>query len=119
LPHALVAAFHATLEETANADLLLHVVDSASEDRESQIDAVNEVLEEIGAGDVPQIMVFNKIDLTRAPAAVNRDEYGKISGVFLSAASGEGLPLLRDALAEAARGAAASGAATQSRAGTA
>lgn len=119
LPHALVAAFHATLEETANADLLLHVVDSASEDRESQIDAVNEVLEEIGAGDVPQIMVFNKIDLTRAPAAVNRDEYGKISGVFLSAASGEGLPLLRDALAEAARGAAASGTATQSRAGTA
>lgn len=119
LPHALVAAFHATLEETANADLLLHVVDSASEDRESQIDAVNEVLEEIGAGDVPQIMVFNKIDLTRAAAAVKRDEYGNICGVFLSAVSGEGLSLLREALAEAARGAAANGAATESQARTA
>jgi GTP-binding protein HflX len=119
LPHALVAAFHATLEETANADLLLHVVDAASEDRESQVDAVNEVLEEIGAGDVPQIMVFNKIDLTRAAAAVKRDECGKISGVFLSAASGEGVPLLREALAEAARGTAANGAATESQARTA
>ena len=103
LPHALVAAFHATLEETASADLLLHVVDSASLEREAQIDAVNEVLEEIGAGGVPQIMVFNKIDLTGAPAAVNRDECGNISGVFLSAASGAGLPLLRDALAETAQ----------------
>ena len=108
LPHALVAAFHATLEETAHADLLLHVVDSASEDREAQIDAVNQVLEEIGAGDVPQIMVFNKIDLTRAGAAVHRDECGKITGVFLSAISGEGLSLLRDALAEVARDSASS-----------
>ncbi|MDX5444945.1 MAG: GTPase HflX [Zoogloeaceae bacterium] len=103
LPHALVAAFHSTLEETASADLLLHVVDSASPEREAQIDAVNEVLREIGAGDVPQIMVFNKIDLTGAPAAVNRDECGNITGVFLSAASSEGLPLLRDALAEVAQ----------------
>lgn len=103
LPHALVAAFHATLEETANADLLLHVVDSASEDRGSQIDAVNQVLDEIGAGDAPQIMVFNKIDLTRAGPAVNRDECGNISGVFLSAVSGEGLDLLREALAEVAQ----------------
>ncbi|AUN94091.1 GTPase HflX [Pseudazoarcus pumilus] len=103
LPHALVAAFHATLEETANADLLLHVVDSASEEREAQIDAVNEVLREIGAGDVPQIMVYNKIDLSGAPAAANRDECGTISGVFLSATSGEGLSLLRDALAETAQ----------------
>ncbi|NMG01722.1 ribosome rescue GTPase HflX [Azoarcus taiwanensis] len=103
LPHALVAAFHATLEETANADLLLHVVDSASEDREAQIDAVNQVLEEIGAGDVPQIMVFNKIDLTRASPAVNRDECGNITGVFLSAVTGEGVALLREALAETAR----------------
>lgn len=107
LPHALVAAFHATLEETANADLLLHVVDSASEDRESQIDAVNDVLKEIGAGGIRQIMVFNKIDLTGAPAAVNRDEYGKISGVFLSAVTGEGVPFLRDALGESACEAAA------------
>ncbi|HRD34578.1 MAG TPA: GTPase HflX [Rhodocyclaceae bacterium] len=103
LPHALVAAFQATLEETANADLLLHVVDSASEDRDSQIEAVNKVLTEIGAGDVPQIMVFNKIDLTLAPAAVKRDECGNIVRVFLSAGTGDGLGLLRDALAEAAR----------------
>lgn len=102
LPHALVAAFHATLEETANADLLLHVVDSASEDRASQIDAVNRVLHDIGASDVPQVFVFNKIDLTQASPAVRRDEYGKISGVFLSAQSGEGLDLLRGLLAEAA-----------------
>ncbi len=103
LPHALVAAFHATLEETARADLLVHVVDSASEDRESQIDAVNEVLEEIGAGEIRQIMVFNKIDLTGAPAAVNRDDCGKISGVFLSAETGDGVSLLREALGEVAQ----------------
>ncbi|MCK0506819.1 ribosome rescue GTPase HflX [Aromatoleum anaerobium] len=107
LPHSLVAAFHSTLEETASADLLLHVVDAASEDREAQVDAVNRVLVEIGAGDVPQIMVMNKIDLTQAEAAVNRDEYGKIDRVFLSARTGEGLSLLRDALAEAARASAA------------
>ena len=100
LPHALVAAFHATLEETANADLLLHVVDGASEDRDAQIDAVNKVLVEIGAGDVPQLMVINKIDLTQVPAAVQRDECGNIGRVFLSARSGDGLGLLREALAE-------------------
>lgn len=103
LPHALVAAFHSTLEETASADLLLHVVDAASEDREAQIDAVNRVLGEIGAGDVPQIMVMNKIDLTQAEPAVIRDDYGKIARVFLSARTGDGLELLRDALAETAR----------------
>ena len=103
LPHALVAAFQATLEETASADLLLHVVDSASADRESQIDAVNAVLTGIGAGDVPQIMVFNKIDLTGAAPAVNRDECGNITGVFLSAATTDGLSLLRDTLGEVAQ----------------
>jgi GTP-binding protein HflX len=102
LPHALVAAFQATLEETADADVLLHVVDSASDDRDAQIEAVNQVLREIGAGDVPQIMVYNKIDLTRAPAAVKRDECGNISSVFLSATKGQGLTLLRSALAETA-----------------
>ncbi|THF59233.1 ribosome rescue GTPase HflX [Pseudothauera rhizosphaerae] len=102
LPHALVAAFEATLEETASADVLLHVVDSASEDRDAQIEAVNQVLAEIGAGDVPQILVWNKIDLTRAAPAVERDDYGRIRRVFLSARTGEGLGLLRDALAEAA-----------------
>lgn len=105
LPHALVAAFHSTLEETITADLLLHVVDAASEDREDQILAVNAVLAEIGASDVPQIMVMNKIDLTQAEPAVQRDEYGKIVRVFLSARTGEGLSLLREALAEVAHAA--------------
>lgn len=103
LPHALVAAFQATLEETAQADLLLHVVDSASEDRDAQIGAVNQVLAEIGAAEVPQILVWNKIDLTRAAAAVERGDCGTIRRIFLSARTGEGLDLLRDALAEVAR----------------
>ena len=103
LPHALVAAFQATLEETAQADLLLHVVDSASEDRDAQIAAVNQVLAEIGAADVPQILVWNKIDLTLAAAAVERGDCDKIRRGFLSARTGEGLDLLRDALAEVAQ----------------
>lgn len=103
LPHALVAAFHATLEETAAADVLLHVVDSASADRDQQIDAVNGVLREIGAEHVPQVVVWNKIDATAASAGVERDEYGKISRVRVSARTGEGLDLLREALAEIAR----------------
>jgi GTP-binding protein HflX len=100
LPHSLVAAFHATLEETAQADVLLHVVDSASAARDQQIEAVNQVLSEIGAAEVPQIMVWNKIDETAAEAGVERDDCGNISRVRLSARSGEGLGLLRAALAE-------------------
>ncbi len=103
LPHALVAAFHATLEETASADLLLHVVDSASVDRDAQIEAVNDVLEEIGAAQVPQILVWNKIDATGVEPAVERDAYGKITRVRVSARTGAGLDLLRQALAETAR----------------
>jgi len=102
LPHALVAAFHATLEETAHADLLLHVVDSASPDREQQIEAVNRVLREIGADQAPQIIVWNKIDVSGADAGLERDEYGRISRVRLSAKTGIGLDILRLALSEAA-----------------
>ncbi|MDR3212532.1 MAG: GTPase HflX [Azoarcus sp.] len=100
LPHALVAAFHATLEETAHADLLLHVVDAASEDRAAQIAAVNAVLGEIGAADVPQIQVWNKVDLTHAAAAIGRDDCARIERVFLSARTGDGLDLLRAVLDE-------------------
>lgn len=103
LPHSLVVSFHATLEETAAADLLLHVVDSASEDRERQVEAVEKVLKEIGAGSVPQVVVWNKIDATRAEPRVERDEYGRICRVFLSAQTGQGLDLLRQALVEAAQ----------------
>ncbi len=105
LPHTLVAAFRATLEETAQADLLLHVVDASSPDRDAQMAAVNQVLEEIGAGAVPQMLVFNKIDLTRVPARVERGECGRITRSWISAGSGEGLDSVRLALEEYAESA--------------
>ncbi len=100
LPHDLVAAFRATLEATAEADLLLHVIDSASTGRERQIEAVDKVLGEIGAEAVPQLRVYNKLDLTGVAPGVGRDEYGKLQDVYVSAQTGAGLELLRDALAE-------------------
>lgn len=100
LPHDLVAAFRATLEATAEADLLLHVIDSASPGRERQIEAVDKVLHEIGADAVPQLRVYNKLDLTGIAPGVGRDEYGKLQSVYVSAQTGAGLELLRDALSE-------------------
>jgi GTP-binding protein HflX len=105
LPHQLVAAFRATLEETIHADLLLHVVDGSSPARMEQIEQVNEVLREIGADHIPQILVWNKIDAAGLEPSVERDEYDKISRVFISAQSGAGMDLLRDAIVEAARSA--------------
>jgi len=101
LPHSLVAAFRSTLEETIQADLLLHVVDASNPNRDDQIAEVNKVLAEIDAADIPQVLVFNKIDLQDVPPSVHRDEYGRISRVFLSAKSGAGLDGLRLALKEA------------------
>jgi GTP-binding protein HflX len=107
LPHMLVASFRATLEETVHADLLLHVVDSASAARERQIEDVNAVLREIGADSIPQIQVWNKLDLWEHGAAhepgAERDEYGRISRVFVSARTGAGLADLRAAIAEVAQ----------------
>jgi GTP-binding protein HflX len=100
LPHDLVAAFRATLEATADADLILHVIDSASPARERQIEAVELVLKEIGADAVPQLRVYNKLDLTGVAPGVGRDEYGKLQSVYVSAQTGAGLELLREALAE-------------------
>jgi GTP-binding protein HflX len=100
LPHTLVAAFRATLEETVHADLLLHVVDAASEDRGAQIEAVNEVLAEIGADSIPQVLVMNKIDRTRFAPRVERDEYGRISRIWASAQTGQGVEFIRLALEE-------------------
>jgi GTP-binding protein HflX len=100
LPHQLVAAFRATLEETIHADLLLHVVDAASPVRMEQIEQVNAVLQEIGADHIPQILVWNKIDAAGLEPSVERDEYDKIRRVFISARTGSGLNLLRDAVAE-------------------
>lgn len=100
LPHTLVAAFRATLEEAVQADVLLHVIDSGSSVRDAQIDSVNAVLAEIGAQNTPQLMVYNKIDLTGAAPRVDRDEYGKICAVWISAKSGAGVEMLKLALAE-------------------
>jgi len=101
LPHSLIAAFRSTLEETMQADLLLHVVDANNAIRDDQIAEVNKVLTEIGAADIPQVLVFNKIDLQDVPPSVQRDDYGRIARVFLSAKSGAGLDGLRLALIEA------------------
>lgn len=104
LPHGLVAAFHATLTEAMEADLLLHVVDASNSMRDQQIEDVNGVLTEIGAMAVPQLIVQNKIDrLESLPLpAVLRDEDGKIRELRVSALSGAGMDLLRDAIKDAA-----------------
>ncbi len=106
LPTSLIAAFRATLEETVQADLLLHVVDSASPVRDMQAAEVNKVLAEIGADKVPQALVMNKIDLANAgvglPPGLERDEYGKIFRIRVSARTGAGMQALRSAIAELA-----------------
>jgi len=97
----LVEAFHATLEEAANALLLLHIVDAHSEERQTNIQRVNEVLEEIGAHELPALMVFNKIDLMGdVVARIDRDVRGKPVAVWLSAQTGEGCELLLEAISE-------------------
>jgi len=100
LPHDLVAAFRATLSEAADADLLLHVIDASHPNRDEQIEAVEAVLTEIGADEVPQLRVYNKIDLAGLPAGVERDESGILRAVRLSALTGEGCAALRAALVE-------------------
>jgi len=100
LPHTLVDAFRATLEETIQADLLLHIVDCSSPNRDEQIAEVNKVLAEIGADTIPQILVLNKIDLKGLSPGLERDEYDRIARVRLSAITGEGIDLLKHALAE-------------------
>jgi GTPase len=100
LPHDLVAAFRSTLQETRDADLLLHVIDIHDPDFPARIRHVNEVLEQIGADKVPQLPVYNKIDLTGQAAAVTADEQGVVVAVALSAGTGEGVDLLRQAITE-------------------
>jgi len=103
LPHNLVAAFRATLEETVHADLLLHVVDASSPVRDEQARAVDEVLAEIPAGEAPRLLVWNKIDVAGLSPRVERDQYGRISRVFVSARTGAGMEELRGAIAEFAQ----------------
>jgi GTP-binding protein HflX len=100
LPHDLVAAFRATLKEAVDADLLLHVVDASHIDRDGQIAAVDAVLAEIGAENLPRILVMNKCDATGAVPGIERDEYGKICAVRLSALTGAGVKWLQATLAE-------------------
>jgi len=100
LPHDLVAAFRATLKEAVDADLLLHVVDASHANRDEQIAAVDSVLAEIGADGVPHILVMNKCDAKAIPPGVERDEYGKIRAVRLSALTGAGISGLQATLAE-------------------
>ena len=105
LPHKLVSAFSATLEETALADVLLHVVDASNPDFERQMDDVNVVLEEIGAHEVPQLVVYNKIDLLPEgvrEAGVLRDNSGRAVGVNISVTKSLGLDALREAMIEQA-----------------
>ena len=105
LPHKLVSAFSATLEETALADVLLHVVDASNPDFERQMDDVNAVLEEIGAYEVPQLVVYNKIDLLPEgvrDAGVLRDNSGRAVGVNISVTKSLGLDALREAMIERA-----------------
>jgi GTP-binding protein HflX len=100
LPHKLVEAFKATLEETLNAHLLLHVVDAASQDRDSNMQQVQEVLSEIGAEDIPQLQVFNKLDLLEQSPRLERNADGLPERVWLSATTGAGTDLLLQAIAE-------------------
>lgn len=101
LPHRLVEAFRATLEEAANTDLLLHVIDASSPERPRNMEQVQEVLEEIGAGHIPQLSVYNKTDLLGdMPPRLDRDEQGKPTAVWVSAQNDVGLDLLRQAVTE-------------------
>ncbi len=100
LPHELVAAFRSTLLEAREADLHLHVIDAADPERSERVRQVNEVLAGIGAAEVPQLEVFNKVDLIGEAPRLERDADGSVRRVWLSAATGAGLDLLREALAE-------------------
>ena len=101
LPHRLIKAFQATLKESSEADLLLHVVDAADVSRDDNMKHVDSVLEEIGANEVPTLTVFNKIDaLPTAEPRIDRDANGNPLRVWLSARDGQGVDLLKQAIAE-------------------
>ena len=99
LPHTLVAAFQATLEETRQASLLLHIVDASDGHRQERITQVNDVLKEVDALEVPQIIIYNKIDLLKhTPPRLEKDETGKARKIWLSAHTELGIDLLHEAL---------------------
>ena len=100
LPHKLVDAFRATLEEAAQSDLLIHVIDCASEERADNIQQVQAVLKEIGADEIPTLEVYNKVDLVEAEPRIDYDQAGKPSRVWVSAKEANGFPLLLEGLAK-------------------
>jgi GTP-binding protein HflX len=100
LPHDLVAAFRATLQETREADLLLHVIDASDERKDDYQQQVNQVLAEIGAGETKQLLVYNKIDLLNLDPKIVRDAEHGARAVWLSARTGVGLDLLAQVMAE-------------------
>jgi GTP-binding protein HflX len=100
LPHELIAAFQSTLQEARSAHLLLHVVDASDARRDEHIEQVDKVLREIGAGEIPQLRVYNKIDRIGVDAQLERDSQQRAAAVWIGAAAGSGLELLRDAIAE-------------------
>lgn len=101
LPHDLVVAFKATLEEVAQADLLLHVIDVGDEERDAHIEQVNEVLHQIGAEEVPRILVLNKIDLKpELQPKIDRDDLGQVKRVYVSSVKNQGIQELISALSE-------------------
>jgi len=104
LPHELVAAFRATLQEARESTLLLHVIDAADPQRSQRKEDVARVLGEIDAAEIPQIEVYNKLDLTDEPARIERDAEGRAARVWVSAHTGRGVELLREALAERLHG---------------
>ena len=100
LPHALIEAFKATLEEVAEADLILHVVDAAAPERQARIQEVNEVLHEIGAAEVPQLLVFNKVDCLDEPfSPLHQNPAGQPVSVATSCITGFGMEVLAEAMA--------------------
>jgi GTP-binding protein HflX len=103
LPHELIAAFRSTLQEAREADLLLHVVDGSDAHRDERIAQVREVLRGIGAGELRELLVFNKIDASGEAPRINLGHDGVATQAFVSAVSGAGLPALREALSKAAR----------------
>jgi len=101
LPHRLIDAFRATLEEAASANVLLHIIDASSEERSVNIDRVNDVLKEIDAHNLPTLLVYNKIDLMKeGQARIERDQEGNPVAVWLSALTGEGTDMLLKAVSE-------------------
>jgi GTPase len=100
LPHELIAAFQSTLQEARGAHLLVHLVDASDPRRDEHIEQVDKVLREIGAGEIPQLRVYNKIDRIGVDARLERDAQGRATAVWIGAAAGTGLDLLRDAIAE-------------------